>query len=472
MKILIVEDDIDFAKAVRDEIAKIGIETLTHVTSMLAAKENITNDFFDLIILDLKIPTEDGVLNSDSAHGIATFTHAKSYAPGTPVIVLTGSSADEHIEVILRYAEQVDVWGEGQHIKMVDFVPKHKLGLLPERLQTFAKAVRQILDIEIKRNNCELSIEQSRLIRIFAKVHNASRCDVSMLSGGLSGAAVFRLTTSDRHGNVIHSAVCKIGKIQDIVDESSRYDQHISRLDPTATPRKLNEFLCGAKATAGVFYSLAQRYPLTGFDITQKDAEYIEKSINSLSRLFSPWQTSESRMRIEDIRRRVLTDANFEDCRRIFDFTWLDAFEQQEIQTRWCCTHGDLHGLNVLISDDGSPILIDYGDVEKGPVSLDPITFEFSLHFHPKGPLRNSAWPTHEQAKQWYNLEFYLADCPVPDFIRACRNWTYKSAPGEREIAVAAYSYLTRQLKYPDPDIPLISAFIEGAKNMYDNTFK
>ncbi len=59
--------------------------------------------------------------------------------------------------------------------------------------------------------------------------------------------------------------------------------------------------------------------------------------------------------------------------------TWADEFEDRNIQVRWCCAHGDLHGHNVLVATDGSACLIDYGDVMDAPASLDPVTLELSL---------------------------------------------------------------------------------------------
>lgn len=473
MNILVVEDDQEFAEAVIDLLKKLDVQTvISHARSMESGIALITSEFYDLIILDLKIPTIDTELNASSAHGIATFTFAMANAPGTPILVLTGSSADEHIDTILKYAKQVDIWGEGQQAKMVDFLRKHKLAELPGKLKLFETAIKKILDIEVTRHKCELSVAHSRIIRIFARTFSAQRCNISMLNGGLSGTAVYRLDTFDMAGNTIHHAVCKVGLMAEIIDESTRYDQHISRLNPVATPRKLVELRSGARDTAGVFYSLAQGYPYTGFDLLKRESEFVGKTIQNLQALFTPWRAGESRKLIRDIRRRVLNDENFETCKANLQVTWVENFERQEVQTSWCCTHGDLHGLNILVSADGAPILIDYGDVGEGPASLDPVTLEFSLVFHPDGPLKGGNWPSVEQAQSWGNLDEYLKDCPCPDFIKACRAWAESVAPARREVAVSAYAYLLRQFKYPSANIELISALIEGAKNMYDDTFK
>ena len=469
MNVLIVEDEAVFSNAVEDELRKLELEVkIWVVCSQEAANKLIEDEFFDLIILDLKIPTHDNAANEAVNHGIAVFTNAKAIAPGTPILVLTGSSADEHIEVIVNHSERKDVWGEGRSIPIVDFLKKHRLGELPEKLVAYANSLRGVLEVEVTKNDCQLSLSESRIIRIFARNHKAGRCVVSQIGGGLSVAKVFRINVLDRQGNTIHDAICKIGPIEKIYDESYRYDRYISRLNQIATPRKLIDLYYGAKNTGGVFYGLAQGFVETGFDLLKKDTAAVRETIAQLEGLFSPWAAGESRKSIADLRRRVIGDEDFNNVRPLLGFQWLDSFERQEIQTRWCCTHGDLHGLNVLVSSMGVPILIDYGDVEEGAPSLDPITLELAMLFHPQGPLRGNAWPTLEQAKYWGDSERYLVGCPNPDFVLACRQWSKRAAPGDREVAACAYSYLVRQLKYDGQNVELIRALIEGAKRMYD----
>jgi hypothetical protein len=123
-----------------------------------------------------------------------------------------------------------------------------------------------------------------------------------------------------------------------------------------------------------------------------------------------------------------------------------------------------------LVSNDGIPILIDYGDVANGPASVDPITLELSLFFHPDGPLKNSIWPTGETAEMWGELDSYLIGCPCPEFVRSCRNWAAEVAVGDREIAAVAYGYLVRQLKYVNVDIDRVNSLLSGVKRFYDRT--
>lgn len=149
---------------------------------------------------------------------------------------------------------------------------------------------------------------------------------------------------------------------------------------------------------------------------------------------------------------------------------WIPDFENREVQTRWACIHGDLHGCNVLVSSAGATVLIDYGDVGEGPASLDPVTLELSILFHPNAADAAATWPSTEQAKSWGNLDAYLVDCPFPEFIRQCREWALRIAAGNRDVAASAYSYLVRQLKYDGTDKERAIALLEGVRGFYDRS--
>jgi hypothetical protein len=122
----------------------------------------------------------------------------------------------------------------------------------------------------------------------------------------------------------------------------------------------------------------------------------------------------------------------------------------------------------VLVAADATSVLIDYGTVGIGPASLDPVTLELSLFFHPQGPfhpegqLAGCGWPLEQQIINWGNPDQYLAECPAQHFIKECRDWARTIAAGNREIAAAAYSYLMRQLKYPDTDKSLALSLLNS----------
>jgi CheY-like chemotaxis protein len=471
--VLIVEDDPEFIGAIQEVLRGLSPGAAVRVAqSRDAAMALLAAEFFDIIILDLKIPTADGALDADSQHGFAVFRRAQAVASGTPVFVLTGSPAEDFIPELLGSARQIDIWGEGRNARTVDFLPKYKFDAFPETMRPSLRSIDTLADVELDRSGVALEIADDRLIRIFARRYGGARVVMSLLGGGLSGAKVLRLRVTNAQGAPIHDAVAKIGSMDAVVDEGSRFDRHVARLEPRATPRKLITLEAGAKTSAGVFYGLAAGFDETAFQAAMGAPEHATATIRSVEGGTDQWRNgvNQSRRTVQDIRRRLLRDEHLEAVLRQQDLGWVAEFEKMAVQTRWCCGHGDMHGENVLVAADGSAVIIDYGDVDEGTASLDPVTLELSLLFHPKGPLHGGAWPTHGQAASWGNLDQYVQGCPAEAFVRECRAWAGRAAAGNREIAVTAFAYLMRQLKYEDTDKALALALLNGVKAFYDAT--
>src|SRR5438552_8653203 len=112
MRTLLVEDDEEFVKELLQVLGDLdGPPDVTVVQSRNRAYQQLEGNFFDLIILDLKIPTTDSALDASPDHGRAVFGHALHFSPGTPIFILTGSPAEEFISEIIERKKQIDVWG-------------------------------------------------------------------------------------------------------------------------------------------------------------------------------------------------------------------------------------------------------------------------------------------------------------------------------------------------------------------------
>src|SRR6478752_3443725 len=81
-KILLIEDDISFCKMLENFLVKKSYVVETAFT-VEEAKTKISNQKFDLIITDLRLPDYDG---------IQLLTEFKSKYPAIPVILMTGYS--------------------------------------------------------------------------------------------------------------------------------------------------------------------------------------------------------------------------------------------------------------------------------------------------------------------------------------------------------------------------------------------
>lgn len=469
--LLIVEDNEDFVEELRRMVDDLPGDTeVSVVGGREPALEALESSFVDLVVLDLKIPTVTGALDADPRHGHAVFAGIPRLAPGTPTLVLTGSPAERFlVEHGMEKQQQVDIWGEGRRRGTIGFLSKDYIDRCPEMLASVARAIEALGDVELDTTDVELDVPEDRLVRIFAKGCRGVRCAVSEIRSGLSGARVLRLRVTDEHGVVLHDAVAKLGTHADVRKEVDCYDLHVVRLAPAATPRKLTTLEYGAHRLAGVFFGLAEGADESVFDIANEPADRVKETILGLENAMRRWieGVPETRCAIREIRRRLLSKEGFERVRDSLALEWVREFEDRKIQVRLGCSHGDLHGQNVLVSPSGTE-LIDYADVGDGAASLDPVTLELSLLFHPAGPGRGHPWPSGEQAMSWGSLDRYLEQCPFPDFVRECRAWALRAAAGRREVAASAYAYLVRQFKYDGVNRERARALLEGVKAFYE----
>lgn len=470
--ILIVEDDDEYAEELRRIVAETGVPALvTLVGNRNDAVAKIESEFIDFAILDLKIPTAEGTTDLDPEHGKYVFHHLRKLSPGTKILVLTASPSEDFIAPLLAHKHDADIWSEGAKVDTIEFLRKIEIEQAPERVSRVVHAIHNLSEVELLLHRLNLSAGEDRLIRIFAKHFNARRCSVHSIGAGKSGARPLRLQMFDNTGAPIREVVAKLGDLPKMQDEDVRYDTHVVLLDGAATPRKMKLLEFGAGATAGLFYQLADGHDASMFKVMSEQDGLAAKAVGAAAAALSSWSKAknEERRTIASIRRSRVSDERASQLHEEFGLGWAAEFESREIQTRWCCVHGDLHGENILVASNGSVLVIDYGDVGFSSAGFDPVTLELSAVLQ-ANPTLSPAWPTAEACRQWHDLDAYLANCPMPEFVRACRKWSDTLVVGRRELAACAYIYLLRQLKYADTDKDRILALLDGVNACWATT--
>jgi aminoglycoside phosphotransferase (APT) family kinase protein len=149
-----------------------------------------------------------------------------------------------------------------------------------------------------------------------------------------------------------------------------------------------------------------------------------------------------------------------------------ETIESREVQIRWTCQHGDLHGANLLCGQGGMPTLIDFGSVDYGPACLDAITLELSLFFHPEGASMTGGEVGFASATRWSDLPEYCRECAYPEVVASCRGWAIQSGGGTRAVLSTVASYLIRQLKYDDTDKPTIVHMLSPVIRAFEATYE
>lgn len=474
-KILIVEDEKDFAEWLIKIINTIGTNIdVTLVESRNEAFDVLSNQdlFFDFVSLDLTLPVDDGGFDKSPDHGLAVLAECRRLNPGTPVLILTGSSTVKMLSDFLAASHNIDVWAEGQKRPTVDHLPKDEIDDFIERVAPIYKAVASLSDVELVfPREIDLPIKHDRLLRIFTKNRGGVRAEVTANDTGLSDTKVYFVTVYGESGNLLYRSVAKCGIISDIREDSDNYDKMISRLPPEVTPRKLMVLEFGAKDVSGVFYGLAHEYEYSFFKAAH-NALLTQELFSYIRVMTKQWADAcvEQRSTVAQVRRTLVSDEVAEKLIDEYGLVWAKEFEGQQLQSKRACIHGDLHGENILVDVNADrATLIDYGDVSTGACVIDSVTLECSFLFHPDG-LHSHDWPTIEQAKEWADLDKYVEGSPVEDAIRFCRRWSNEEKTGNRELAAGLYAYALRQLKFPDTNKELALGLIDAAKGIYSDS--
>lgn len=474
MKVLIVEDHPENVKELRATVAGRFADGVVQIAeSVESAKEALGAFTFDLIILDRRLPTRDGLLDEHVSHGDALYAFVRSEVVGTPIRFWTAFPDDDYYSERMGEVQQEDSWGLGAR-PTVSVIGKTRFDQINRILDEISTALAALEQIEIRARpgkRVELVELERRVLRLAAKRLGGDALEVAPLGGGYSDAKVLRVEVM--HGqHRIHLSVAKITAIAALGDELRRY-QYLTRLLPGAAPNIVCQVRSGAGAIGGTFYQLAEGHEDSLFDVLGNNAAAAPEIVTRLRERLRPWTAAGSQMltTVAELRRRWVSDETFARFGAEMEGLNLDWLEGQRVSWIESCCHGDCHGENVLVRrQDLDPILIDFGEVGPAPAAIDPLALELSAIFHGNGLLGRTGWPTAEGAAQWGNLDLYLGDCPYPEYVRACREWAWDVARGDRALYAVAYCVVLRQFKYPDTDRNIAKGLLRGIVQAYRET--
>lgn len=456
MRILLVEDNVDFAQAIEKAIRAIEGCELSWRRSKAGALAALGEEHFDVVILDRRIPTEDDVLDDHQDHGWAVFQSITERQPGTSVWFLTGTvDVDFPTEVLNAHGRRGDIHGCGRDDPVYQVFWKDKMTDCIAAVRSFRAEVHQTDGVHLVQvgTQANLRAEEVRLLRLFGRTHGGARVEVRVLQGGLSGARVLRVSVLNAAGAVKIMSVARIGNFQDIAAERSKYRTEIVKLANGAFPPVTAELNFGAAEFAGIFYQVVGTDVRSLFDELTADPAAAAQAAVRLQADQATWHGAgqAERVRVAAVRRTLIGDVALQLVAPQLGGIDVGPVELIEIDVLRCVQHCDLHCGNVLFDATGRPMIIDYPDTGGAIASLDPVALELSTMFHRDAPDR-AGWPTEDQAGRWPDLDAFCGGSVYEPFIRACRTWALAVAASEEEVVAVAYSYAMRQLKYDDTD--------------------
>ena len=468
MKLLIVEDDEDNISLFETELGASTTCKPTFARSRESALTALAAASFDMVVLDLKIPTKDGGLDSDVNHGLAVHSYVQENSYGTPIVVFSAYGTVKLAIKLAENSERNDTWGCGQEEPMTLYKEKSDFVECLAHINRAIEHVDSLAKINLSTGGkvVNLTSEQKRVLRIYSRLHHGTNAMISSLGGGLSNAKTVRLEVQDEHGATTTVALAKLGALKDLRDEETRYHQCIAPCLSVGGFAHLIKFLrAGAANAGGIFYGFAGDYPQSLSDVLQANPAKACLTVGHLRRLENDWHSNAvpKLITVGEIRRSLVSDSDVDLFAGRLGFDW-QTIERMQINLKWCCQHRDLHCSNVLVRDDETPLLIDYGEVGRGPACLDPIILELSLLFHPAFKDIRGTWPTATQAQSWTDLDRYLSGCSIAAFVKACREWAFAVEPLDKGVYATAYAFAVRQLKFTGTDHELAVSIARAAQ--------
>jgi hypothetical protein len=250
-------------------------------------------------------------------------------------------------------------------------------------------------------------------------------------------------------GHVRQTAVVKLGPSSDIGKEVSAYNKEVKRL-PIGLYAPLTEMIqMGNFGRGAAFYSLAQEFQWSLFELVAKDDAAAAETIRRLRDRMKIW-LDEKRVinaTVSDLRKTILWDETYAQIitEHELDFSQV---ESRAVRYEEACIHGDMHGGNVLVDSEGKALLIDYGDVRRGCASLDPVALELSLLFHPFAIELGLSKAVLDAIDYRDDPDAYISRHPFPKFAGACLEWAYDVSGGDHAVRATEYAYVLRQLKF------------------------
>ncbi len=467
MRVLLIEDSAEFAKTVERAAQSTPDCDLTWVGSRDSALAVLAGETFDLVILDRRIPSADGVLDDHADHGWRIFTHLREEQPGTPVWFLTGSEdADFAIEINNTCGKIEDIHGRGAPEQMYRVFWKKRLVDCVKSLRAFAEERTALGRIAIRSppGSPQLSGDECQTLRIFGRRRNGSVVEMTILGGGLSSSRVLKVIVKEASGLVSITAVAKVAPLTVIQDESTRYNTDIVRLSPGGFPNLTQRVDAGAGNTGGLFYGMVGADVESLFDRIATGPASVADIPAALRQIEQPWYRTKQAetVRVAQIRRRFIGDAQLTAIQAQLNGIDTRAIEAKSVRAGQCCQHGDLHCANVVFDNTGRPMLIDFEDAGRSFSTVDPVTLELSTIFHMQHTRLPGGWPTEVSMSQWSVMGNYLQGCAFGPFIATCRDWANSEAASPEEVFAVAYGYAMRQLKYDDTDKVLALALIRA----------
>lgn len=464
MNILQIEDEVDWFTGTCEPLLRdIGANSIHHAENYNDAIICLNDRHIDYVVLDLAIPLDNENPVPDVSNGLNLAAFIRTNYSGTPILILTGQQTEEAVEQFVEDQDITTFW-DGKRKSLVKVRPKRRV---KEAISLLADAVQELeaIDaIDVQSNGNILDDLDERVIKLFCKENNAIAARVNSLNEGLSSAKVLQVSLINNSGQDIPwTALVKVDTKEKIDVESTNFNSYVNKLPVASYPNMLNEYAAGCGNKKGICYRFATSFNSNYFNHLAQNEDSTLTILEKIRPILDVWNNDKQvkQVSIAEIRRLLCSDVKFDKLMAIRQDLKLDEFERKVINANFCIQHSDLHGHNILVSEELTPILIDYGDIQEAPSILDIVTLELSQYFHPS--TRENQKPPLELFENWFDESQFLNLIDFSRVAKFLRMWKADNSFMERDYIATIYAYAVRQLTFDGTNKEMATKLIESA---------
>lgn len=392
-----------------------------------------SNGLVDLVVLDRKLPEQDGDRAVEST-GDSLFQAVEANFPDSPIIVLTGYSDEDFALLVLQRRNALDIGQEDLTQRVVHFKKSQSLEFR-RQLRAIGAALRETEDVALE--GPVAAQPTRRVLKRVGQLFGGAEVNARPAVGGLSDAAVWICAVVARDGRALTSVVVKTGAFGDARPSGG----FMASVPPAnaAQPIHLISGACGG--ACGHVAPLAGAESVSLADLLASDEPRAVDAVARVVAVLDGVDSATTSLPLQDFVAPLIDWARAEQV--AVGLAIELPSPDLPIPTHRGCLHGDLHPGNVLLVEE-RPVFIDFDRQRVGSLILDGISLALGAVFNKAGPMRDRV-PTV--------VDVEAAVCGeqgASAWVSACAaSWSVRGF-GQRERWAGVLAYALRQLKYTD----------------------
>lgn len=436
---VLVEDDPEQAKVSSNIISEAGflVKTFSSISPALQYLQS-TQDPIDLFALDRRLPVNAGEPATDEL-GDELLKEVRDKFPDARLIVFTGFATIRHVQDSLQGSGQLPTQDEAR-IDRISVLEKDQSLEFKQHVESFHNLLQTLENIEVRLSDSDQILTEldKRVLRRVAFEYQANSVTATSLTGGLTGAAVWKCQLRTPEGPFV-TVIAKETK------KGAAPSGLPNMLPPgyaTPTVATLSGLIGGRRVSV---LQLAGAQPESLMVFVARDPQDAVRHVEPIMEALDAIQDVEQVLSLCDISRPLIT---WDVLTELLEREGVRVPAGSLMATaKVGMRHCDLHPANFLV-DDNHAILIDCDSSEFGTGLIDPITLLLSTLVHPDSPLRGDSWPSVSEIHRAFGKPDFARGHSHEVWFSAVSRWALKRYASEREFWGVTLAYAGRQFRW------------------------